>query len=84
MVYSYPLDRRTYHLTSPDGINDWTNQGLAVDATQPFIKYTDGITKAPRSPGARGCSTAECTSSIDVEAASEERSRAPMICCPAY
>ncbi len=42
MVYSYPLDRKMYHLTSPDGINNWKNQGLAVDATKPFIKYTDG------------------------------------------
>ncbi len=42
MVYSYPLDRKMYHLTSPDGINNWKNMGLAVDATKPFIKYTDG------------------------------------------
>jgi MYXO-CTERM domain-containing protein len=42
MVYSYPLDRVAYHLTSPDGIHDWVNAGLAWDATQPFIRYTDG------------------------------------------
>jgi hypothetical protein len=33
-----------YHLTSPDGINNWKNMGLAVDATKPFIRYTDGTT----------------------------------------
>jgi hypothetical protein len=42
MIYSYPLDRKMYHLTSPDGINNWKDMGLAVDATKPFIKYTDG------------------------------------------
>jgi hypothetical protein len=42
MVYSYPLDRKMYHLVSKDGIHDWKNKGLAVDATKPFIKYTDG------------------------------------------
>jgi hypothetical protein len=44
MVYSYPLDRKMYHLTSPDGIKNWKNMGLAVDATKPFIKYTNGTT----------------------------------------
>jgi hypothetical protein len=44
MVYSYPLDRKMYHLTSPDGINNWTNMGLAVDATKALIIYTDGTT----------------------------------------
>jgi hypothetical protein len=41
MVYSYPLDRKMYHLTSRDGLT-WANKGLAVDATKPFIRYTDG------------------------------------------
>ena len=42
MVYSYPLDRKSYHLASADGIKNWVNAGLAYDATKPFIKYTDG------------------------------------------
>ncbi|MBN1605535.1 MAG: glycoside hydrolase family protein [Polyangiaceae bacterium] len=44
MIYSYPLDRKAYHLASVDGIKDWKNEGLAYDATKPFIKYTDGTT----------------------------------------
>lgn len=42
IVYSYPLDRKSYHLVSPDGIKNWVNVGLAFDATKPFIKYADG------------------------------------------
>jgi hypothetical protein len=42
MIYSYPLDRVAYHLTSPDGINDWVNAGEAYRSTQPFIRYEDG------------------------------------------
>lgn len=42
MVYSYPLDRIAYHLTSVDGIHDWQNEGVAFQATEPFIKYEDG------------------------------------------
>jgi MYXO-CTERM domain-containing protein len=44
MIYSYPLDRKSYHLASVDGIKDWKNEGLAYDATKPFLKYTDGTT----------------------------------------
>lgn len=42
MVYSYPLDRIAYHLTSVDGIHDWQNEGVAFRATEPFIRYEDG------------------------------------------
>jgi len=31
VLYDYPDDRVGYHLTSPDGIHDWTDQGLAYD-----------------------------------------------------
>ena len=35
-------DRKAYHLTSVDGIKDWTFQGLAYDPTKDFVRYTDG------------------------------------------
>ncbi|MEI7935432.1 MAG: hypothetical protein WCK27_01975 [Verrucomicrobiota bacterium] len=35
-------DRKAYHLTSVDGIKDWTFQGLAYDPTKDFMRYTDG------------------------------------------
>ena len=35
-------DRKAYHMTSPDGIKDWTFRGLAYDPTADFIRYTDG------------------------------------------
>ena len=35
-------ERKAFHLTSPDGINNWTNRGLAYDPTTDFIRYTDG------------------------------------------
>jgi hypothetical protein len=35
-------DRRAYHLTSKDGIRDWTCRGVAYDPTKDFIRYTDG------------------------------------------
>jgi hypothetical protein len=44
VLYDYPGDRVGYHLTSIDGIHNWTDQGLAYDpryATQIF-SYTDG------------------------------------------
>jgi hypothetical protein len=31
VIYNYPDDRVAYHLTSPDGIHGWTDQGLAFD-----------------------------------------------------
>jgi hypothetical protein len=36
-------DRRVaFHLTSPDGITDWTYRGVAYDATKDFVRTTDG------------------------------------------
>ena len=34
--------RKAYHLTSPDGISDWTFRGLAYDPTKDFVRHTDG------------------------------------------
>jgi hypothetical protein len=34
--------RKAYHLTSTDGIHDWTLRGLAYDPTVDFVRYTDG------------------------------------------
>jgi len=34
--------RKAYHLTSADGIHDWTNRGLAYDPTTDFLRYADG------------------------------------------
>ncbi|HEY8995880.1 MAG TPA: glycoside hydrolase family protein, partial [Lacunisphaera sp.] len=34
--------RKTFHLTSPDGISGWQDRGLAIDPTANFIRYTDG------------------------------------------
>ena len=35
-------DRRAFHLTSVDGIHDWTFRGLAYDPRRDFVRYTDG------------------------------------------
>ncbi len=35
-------DRKAYHITSLDGINDWTFRGLAYDPTKDFVRYADG------------------------------------------
>jgi hypothetical protein len=35
-------NRRAFHLTSVDGINDWKYQGVAYDPTKDFVRYTDG------------------------------------------
>jgi enterochelin esterase-like enzyme len=35
-------DRKAYHLTSPNGITNWTFRGLAYDPTKDFVRYTDG------------------------------------------
>jgi hypothetical protein len=35
-------ERKAFHLTSPDGIHNWTNRGLAYDPTTDFVRYTDG------------------------------------------
>lgn len=34
--------RKAYHLTSLDGIHDWTLRGLAYDPTADFVRYPDG------------------------------------------
>ncbi len=34
--------RKTYHLTSPDGIGGWQDRGVAIDPRTDFIRYTDG------------------------------------------
>jgi hypothetical protein len=35
-------DRKAYHITSKDGITNWTLRGLAYDPTKDFVRYTDG------------------------------------------
>lgn len=35
-------NRKAFHLTSVDGINNWKYRGLAYDPTLGFIRYTDG------------------------------------------
>jgi hypothetical protein len=35
-------ERKAFHLTSPDGIGNWTNRGLAYDPTTNFVRYPDG------------------------------------------
>jgi len=44
VLYDYPGDRVGYHLTSTDGIHNWTDQGLAYDPryAQQIFSYTDG------------------------------------------
>jgi len=34
--------RKAYHLTSTDGIHNWTLRGLAYDPTADFVRYADG------------------------------------------
>jgi hypothetical protein len=34
--------RTSYHLTSADGIKDWTNRGIAYDPRTSMIRYPDG------------------------------------------
>jgi hypothetical protein len=34
--------RKAYHLTSTDGIHNWTLRGLAYDPTANFVRYPDG------------------------------------------
>ena len=34
--------RKAFHLTSPDGIHNWTFRGLAYDPTTDFLRHTDG------------------------------------------
>lgn len=35
-------DKKAYHITSKDGIHDWTYRGLAYEPGRDFIRYTDG------------------------------------------
>lgn len=44
VLYDYPNDRVGYHLTSLDGINDWTDRGFAYNPRQAekLFSYTDG------------------------------------------
>ena len=35
-------DRKAYHITSKNGITDWTFRGLAFDPRTDFLRYTDG------------------------------------------
>jgi hypothetical protein len=35
-------DRKAFHITSANGINNWTFRGLAYDPTRDFLRYTDG------------------------------------------
>ncbi len=66
-------DRKAYHLTSKDGITNWTFRGLAYDPTQDFVHYPDGTVnhwfKMER-PGVlieNGHVTAFTLASLDVE-----------------
>ena len=34
--------RKAYHITSKDGIHNWTFRGLAYDPTTDFVRYEDG------------------------------------------
>ena len=44
VLYDYPDDRVGYHLSSTDGIHNWTDQGLAYDPryAKQIFSYTDG------------------------------------------
>lgn len=44
VMYGYPGDRVGYHLTSVDGIHNWTDRGLAYGPrnAQKIFRYTDG------------------------------------------
>lgn len=35
-------EKKAFHLRSKDGINKWTNQGIAFDPRSKFLRYTDG------------------------------------------
>jgi hypothetical protein len=35
-------ERKAFHLTSLNGIDKWTNRGLAYDPTTDFLRHTDG------------------------------------------
>ncbi len=35
-------DRKTFMITSPNGITDWTYRGVICDPTKDFVRYSDG------------------------------------------
>jgi len=35
-------ERKAFHLTSPDGVADWKNRGLAYDPMADIVRYKDG------------------------------------------
>lgn len=41
IVVNNCADRKAFHLTSVDGIHDWTYRGLAYDPLVDFVRYTD-------------------------------------------
>jgi hypothetical protein len=42
LVVNWYNDRKAYHFTSPDGVTNWKNMGLAYDPTANFVRYSDG------------------------------------------
>jgi hypothetical protein len=36
-------DKKAYHITSHDGIHDWTYRGIAYEPGKDFIRYTNGV-----------------------------------------
>ncbi|VGO20421.1 glycoside hydrolase family protein [Pontiella sulfatireligans] len=42
MIVNYHIDNVTHHLTSEDGIHNWTYRGIAFRNDIDFFKYTDG------------------------------------------
>jgi hypothetical protein len=36
-------ERKAYHITSVDGITNWTFRGLAYDPKTDFVRYTNGV-----------------------------------------
>jgi MYXO-CTERM domain-containing protein len=42
IVFNFYNVRKMIHLESTDGINNWTNMGLACDPTTNMVRYTDG------------------------------------------
>jgi MYXO-CTERM domain-containing protein len=42
IVFNFFNVRKMLHLESTDGINNWTNMGLAADPTTNMVRYTDG------------------------------------------
>ena len=36
-------DRKAYHITSADGITNWTLRGLAFDPRRDVVRFTNGV-----------------------------------------